>query len=245
MQTAAALLVLSLGFADFNYTAYEKTYSAENQEGLFAYAADFMRKHRGGHIFFKSGSRCCSPPLLNLPRTQIQENGGVFDGEYIYSYKKTAVFLFLFTAKSRILGIALQKFLNRNRGFRFNCYTPIYGAGGRGWTYLNMFERQSAILNLIYRERHTTEAILAETFGVSNRTIRKDITALSCVLPIETVRGRYRGGIWLEDWFDPNSNVLSAKQENLLKEMRSTLAGENLLMLNSILVQFAPSKGYR
>lgn len=110
---------------------------------------------------------------------------------------------------------------------------------------MNMFERQSAILNLIYREHHTTEAILAETFGVSNRTIRKDITALSCVLPIKTVRGRYRGGIWLEDWFDPNSNVLSAKQENLLKEMRSTLAGENLLMLNSILVQFAPSKGYR
>ncbi len=110
---------------------------------------------------------------------------------------------------------------------------------------MNMFERQSAILNLIYREHHTTEAVLAEIFGVSERTVRKDITTLSCILPIKTVRGRYGGGIWLEDWFDPNSNVLSAKQEDFLKKMRSTLAGEELLVLNSILVQFAPSKGYR
>lgn len=110
---------------------------------------------------------------------------------------------------------------------------------------LNMFERQSAILDLIYRERHTTEAALAEVFGVSDRTIRKDVIALACMLPIRTVRGRYGGGIWLEDWFDPSSNVLSAKQEDLLKRLRLTLDGEDLLILNSILAQFAPSAGYR
>ena len=85
---------------------------------------------------------------------------------------------------------------------------------------MTMFERQSAILNLIYRERHTTETKLAEMFGVSNRTIRKDIISLACIVPIKTVRGRYGGGIWLEDWFDPNSNYLSATQENLLKRIR-------------------------
>lgn len=108
-----------------------------------------------------------------------------------------------------------------------------------------MFERQSAILNLIYRERHTTETKLAEMFGVSNRTIRKDIISLACIVPIKTVRGRYGGGIWLEDWFDPNSNYLSATQENLLKRISQTLAGQDLLVLNSILVQFAPSMRYR
>ena len=108
-----------------------------------------------------------------------------------------------------------------------------------------MFERHSAILNLIYRERHTTETKLAEMFGVSNRTIRKDIISLACIVPIKTVRGRYGGGIWLEDWFDPNSNYLSATQENLLKRISQTLAGQDLLVLNSILVQFAPSMRYR
>ncbi len=110
---------------------------------------------------------------------------------------------------------------------------------------MTMFERQSAILNLIYRERHTTETKLAEMFGVSNRTIRKDIISLACIVPIKTVRGRYGGGIWLEDWFDPNSNYLSATQENLLKRISQTLAGQDLLVLNSILVQFAPSMRYR
>ncbi len=109
---------------------------------------------------------------------------------------------------------------------------------------MTMFERQSAILNLIYRERHTTEAKLAEMFGVSERTIRKDIIYLACVLPIKTVRGRYGGGIWLEDWFVPDSNVLSAEQENLLKRVGQTLTGKDLLILNSILVQFAPSMRY-
>ena len=110
---------------------------------------------------------------------------------------------------------------------------------------MTMFERQSAILNLICRERHTTEVKLAEMFGVSERTIRKDIISLSCILPIKTVRRRRGGGIWLEDWFDPNANVLSAAQENLLKRIRPTLAGEDLLILNSILLQFAPSMRYQ
>lgn len=52
MQTATALLVLPLGFADFNYAACKKTYNVDNQEGLFAYAADSMRKHRDSRAFF-------------------------------------------------------------------------------------------------------------------------------------------------------------------------------------------------
>ena len=107
-----------------------------------------------------------------------------------------------------------------------------------------MFERQNAILNFIYRERYTTKTTLAERFGVSERTIRKDIAALSCVLPIKTTRGRYGGGISLEEWFEPATNILSAKQEELLIKLKSTLTGDDLIVLNSILFQFAPSKGY-
>lgn len=108
-----------------------------------------------------------------------------------------------------------------------------------------MYERQRAILDVIFRERHTTETALATAFGVSERTIRKDILALSCELPIKTTRGRYGGGIYLEEWFTPHSNVLSDKQEALLKQVKGTLSGDNLIVLNSILAQFAPSHGCR
>jgi len=108
-----------------------------------------------------------------------------------------------------------------------------------------MYERQGAILSLLCRNRHVTESALAAAFGVSERTIRKDIIALSCIIPIKTIRGRHGGGIWLEDWFNPDSNTLAAKQEELLKQILPTLVGEDAVVMNSILTQFAPANRYR
>ncbi len=109
---------------------------------------------------------------------------------------------------------------------------------------MNMYERQSAILNLLFRDRYTTEKELAAMLGVSERTIRKDIVAIVCKLPVKTVRGRYNSGVWLEDWFIPDANKLSSKQENLLTRLRIPLTGEDLIVMNSILTQFAPTQGY-
>ena len=110
---------------------------------------------------------------------------------------------------------------------------------------MNMYERQSAILNLLFRDRYTTEKELAAMLGVSERTIRKDIAAIVCKLPVKTVRGRYNSGVWLEDWFIPDANKLSSKQENLLTRLRIPLTGEDLIVMNSILTQFAPTQGYQ
>ena len=107
-----------------------------------------------------------------------------------------------------------------------------------------MYERQGAILNFLFRKRYATEKELAEMFGVSERTIRKDIAAIGCIRPVKTVRGRYNSGVWLEDWFVPDANTLSSKQEGLLTRLRVPLVGEDLIVMNSILTQFAPAKGY-
>ena len=107
-----------------------------------------------------------------------------------------------------------------------------------------MYERQGAILNFLFRKRYATEKELAEMFGVSERTIRKDIAAIVCILPVKTVRGRYNSGVWFEDWFVPDANTLSSKQEGLLTRLRVPLVGEDLIVMNSILTQFAPAKGY-
>lgn len=108
---------------------------------------------------------------------------------------------------------------------------------------LNPSERQSAIMDILRKERHTTTARLSAEFDVTERTIRNDITALSLRLPILTVRGRYGGGVKLADWFRPYAKTLSPKQEELLHQLKTTLAGDDLIVLNSILMQFSPSHG--
>ena len=106
---------------------------------------------------------------------------------------------------------------------------------------MNLFERRNAIMRILRREGHTTVASLAQKFDVSERTIYSDITALSLDQPIQTVRGRYGGGVKLASWFHPNANKLSPRQEELLQRLRPTLVGDDLIVMNGILAQCSPS----
>ena len=49
-------------------------------------------------------------------------------------------------------------------------------------------ERRAAIFDALCIRRHDTVENLASEFGVSEKTIRRDIEELSCSYPIETVR---------------------------------------------------------
>ena len=62
-------------------------------------------------------------------------------------------------------------------------------------------ERRMAILKLLCRRRHETISNLAEQFGVSERTVRRDIEILSLSEPIYTQTGRYGGGVYVTDNF--------------------------------------------
>lgn len=97
-------------------------------------------------------------------------------------------------------------------------------------------------MNILCRERRITTARLAAELGYTERTIRSDITVLSLGYPLQTVRGRYGGGVQLADWFNPQSHTLAPQQKELLQRIRPLLAGEDLIVLNSILVQFDPLK---
>ena len=97
-------------------------------------------------------------------------------------------------------------------------------------------------MNILCRERHIITARLAAELGYTERTIRSDITALSLGYPLQTVRGRYGGGVQLADWFHPQSTTLAPQQKELLQRIRPLLTGEDLIVLNSILVQFDPLK---
>ena len=62
---------------------------------------------------------------------------------------------------------------------------------------MTYYERRSAILEALSCRRHDTMVHLANEFGVSVRTIRRDIEALSLSEPLYTKQGRYGGGVYL------------------------------------------------
>ena len=101
-------------------------------------------------------------------------------------------------------------------------------------------ERREAILDVLSQRRHDQVKNLAVEFGVTERTIRTDIEILSCSYPVETVRGRYGGGVRVADWYHRDRKALSPEQVDLLKRLAPSLAGQDLMTLNSIINTFGP-----
>ncbi|MCD7752234.1 MAG: DeoR family transcriptional regulator [Lachnospiraceae bacterium] len=101
-------------------------------------------------------------------------------------------------------------------------------------------ERREAILEALCVRRQDTYSNLAHEFGVSYSTIRRDIEALACSYPLEPVRGRHGGGVYVADWYHRNRRTLSPEQAALLKKLAPGLEGRDLEVMNSIINQFAP-----
>lgn len=58
-------------------------------------------------------------------------------------------------------------------------------------------ERRAELMKTLCRRRHDKISNLAFEFGVSERTIRRDIEILSLSEPIYTQTGRYGGGVYV------------------------------------------------
>lgn len=100
-------------------------------------------------------------------------------------------------------------------------------------------ERREAILNVLCKRRQDTIENLANEFGVSVRTIKYDIEELTLAHPIETVRGRYGGGVKVADGYYIGRKYLKPSQQELLKKLSEQLSGNELEVMNSILRDFA------
>ncbi|MEY8404840.1 DeoR family transcriptional regulator [Oscillospiraceae bacterium 44-34] len=101
-------------------------------------------------------------------------------------------------------------------------------------------ERRQRILEALCLRRHDTCDNLAREFHVSNATIRRDIGILMCAYPVETVCGRYGGGVKIADTYYPYRKTLNAKQVKLLIELSTQLDGDDLATISSIIFQLAP-----
>jgi len=103
-------------------------------------------------------------------------------------------------------------------------------------------ERRMEIMETLCFRRQETMKNLAFEFGVSQRTIRNDIDILSLTYPLETIRGRYGGGVKVLEGFHLNRKYLKTEQEDLLERLSAQLPMKDLIIMQSIMKDFALPK---
>lgn len=105
---------------------------------------------------------------------------------------------------------------------------------------MSQTERRMQLMNVLCLRRHDTYDNLAREFNVCKRTIRYDIAALMCAYPIETVCGRYGGGVWVRADYLPYRKTLNKNQLELLLRISSRLDGDDFATISSIIFQLSP-----
>lgn len=75
-------------------------------------------------------------------------------------------------------------------------------------------ERRYEIMKLLCRRRHETIRNLASEFGVSMRTIQRDIETLSRTEPIYTQFGKYGGGVYIVEGYSLDRMYMNEQELN-------------------------------
>lgn len=96
---------------------------------------------------------------------------------------------------------------------------------------MEIAERRSEIIRLLCRRKHETIKNLASEFCVSEKTIRRDVEALSLSEPIYTQTGRYGGGVYLVEGYSID-RMYMGKEELKVLEKLSVTAKENISLLS-------------
>ena len=107
-------------------------------------------------------------------------------------------------------------------------------------------ERREKLLRLLCRRRHETIKNLASEFGVSERTIRRDVEVLSLTKPLDTQAGRYGGGVYIMDGYSMDRMYMKAEElavlqklSRIVKEKDSLLTEEEKRILDSIILDYS------
>ncbi len=97
-------------------------------------------------------------------------------------------------------------------------------------------ERRSEIMKKLCLRRHDTISNLATEFGVSERTIRRDIETLSSVEPIYTQSGRYSGGVYVIEGYYINSKYMTDIEIKVLQKIMDILVSKHLVSREDIII---------
>lgn len=89
-------------------------------------------------------------------------------------------------------------------------------------------ERRIEIMKYLCRKRHTTMAEISKEFGVSIRTVQRDIDYLSGVMmiPIYCQSGKYEGGVYIDNDYRWDKMYMTFEQISLLIRVKEMVADE-------------------
>jgi len=104
-------------------------------------------------------------------------------------------------------------------------------------------ERREDILWILTTRGKEIARQLAHELGVTERTIRNDITLLTATYPIETIRGN-GGGIKLQDGYNPNSFRLSREQEAAIIQAEDKVEEPHRKTLQNMLIAYRSPANY-
>lgn len=99
---------------------------------------------------------------------------------------------------------------------------------------LGTAERRKEIMIALCHRRHDTINNLALEFGVSAKTIRRDIEVLSLSEPIYTKAGRYGGGIYVMDGYYSNKLYMTNEESKVLKKILDFVSSQGILNSNEM-----------
>lgn len=107
-------------------------------------------------------------------------------------------------------------------------------------------ERRQKIMTLLCRRRHETIENMAFEFGVSVRTIRRDIEILSLSEPIYTKQGRYEGGVYVDEDYSQDRIYMSGDELSLLhkvdrlafERLPCTLSPDEIVILKKMIADY-------
>ena len=91
-------------------------------------------------------------------------------------------------------------------------------------------ERRCEIMKTLCRRRYETIRNLASEFGVSMRTIQRDIETLSRTHPLYTQSGRYGGGVYIIEDYSMDRMYMTSTELEVLQKLYIA-ADENLSLL--------------
>ena len=96
---------------------------------------------------------------------------------------------------------------------------------------MNAEKRRRNMEDAICIRRHDTVANLAKEYGVSERTIMRDIVILSERIPIYTKPGRYGGGIYIDARYHAGRLYWEREETELMQRILACLEGRSFLPL--------------
>ena len=105
-------------------------------------------------------------------------------------------------------------------------------------------ERRQRIIDILNMRRSEKIENLAFELDVTRRTIENDIQVLSCSYPIDTKTGP-TGCVYVQDGFDLYERYLTAKQFEVLEELKGIATGEQAKVLETILRSFGRNGGVK